>query len=357
MKQAYFVLSLLSLVVLTGCSTPHVNLNAPFGSRPPNDHEEFYTAVAADFHDSKMCEKISNSALDESGPNMGSLDWRVSGQRSTCYFYLALATKDEDFCKLVRRIVTLPSNHSEISQSECEESIRRKGQSQYQPTAFQTLPELMHEMGYRDEDRYESEIGSVVNNPVYGFYANLRNNDEFKARIWTLPSYAEAYSPSNLRPANDNEMLTQLVAVEDQIPALCEKVSPNGYANRTRAAVRNNCFSAIAMNTHVPALCANIIPAENNMTGMLYIDRKGCEVEIGFLIRDNDTRTNYGPEYFAKISDFAHALQKLGYERPYLVNEKAPDWSEFYLHLVFDTSDVQNRQEFLERAEALPSFK
>lgn len=357
MKHPYSVLSLLSLVVLVGC-TPHVNLNAPLGSQPPNDHEEFYTAVAADFHDSKMCEKISDRALDEEGPGMSGTGWSVSIQRSACYFYVGVTTKDEDLCKLVRGIVTLPSNQSGISKSECEEVIRRNGQLQYRPAPdVHTLPELMHEMGYRDEDRYEAEIGSVWNNPVYRFYANLRNNDEFKAKIRALPNYAEAYSPSNLRPANDDEMLTQLVAVEDQIPALCEKVSPNSYANRTRAAVRNNCFSAIAMNTHVSTLCANIIPAENKMTGMLYIDRKGCEVEIGFLIRDNDTRTNYGPEYFAKISDFAHALQKLGYERPYLVNEKAPDWSEFYTHLVFDTSDVQNRQEFLKRAEALPSFK
>ena len=364
MKQPYFVLPLLSLVVLTGCSTPHVNLNAPFGSRPPNDHEEFYTAVAADFHDSKMCEKISDRALDEQGPDMGNLDWRVSGQRSACYFYVALTSNDEDFCRLVRGIVTLPSNHSGISKSECEEIIRNGQHSQYQPTAdYYTLPGFMREMGYRDEERYESQIGGPVNNPVYGFYAKVRNNDDFKAKIRALPSYAEAYSPGNLRPANGDEMLTQMVAVDDQLPALCEKVSPNSYAetqpNGTayKIAVRNSCFSAIALNTHVPALCANINPAENNMTGISYINRKNCEAGIGFFIRYNDTRTHYGPQYFAKYSEFVHTLQKLGYEKPYLVDEKAPDWSAFYMQLVFNTRDVEKQQEFLKRAEALPSFK
>jgi hypothetical protein len=247
MKQLYFVFPLLSLVALVGCSAPHVNLNAPFGSRPPNDNEEFYTAVAADFLDSKMCEKISYRALDEINPNMGSNDWHVSSQRSACSFYVAVETKDEDFCKSVRGIVTIPSNHSEISKSESETIIRRKGQLQYQPIPeVYVLPGFMQEMGYRDEVRYESQLGGPVSNPVYGFYAKIRNNDDFKAKIRELPNYGDAYSPGNLRPANEDEMLTQLVAVDDELPALCEKVSPNSYAetqpNGTgyKIAVRNS---------------------------------------------------------------------------------------------------------------------
>jgi hypothetical protein len=366
MKQLYFVFPLLSLLALAGC-TPHVNLNAPSGSRPPNAHEEFYTAVAADFHDSKMCEKISDRALDERGPDMGSTDWRVSSQRSTCYFYVALATKDEDFCKLVRGIVTLPSNHSRISRSKCEEIIRKRQQFGYHPgTDDSALPGLMQEMGYGDEERYESQYReSAFNNPVYRFYAKVRNNDDFKAKIRALPSHAEAYSSGNLRPANEDEMLAQMMAVDDKLPALCGKVSPNSYAETQphlysetvyRVAIRNSCFSAIALNTHVPALCANIIPTENNMTGISDINRKDCEAGIRAFIRGNDTRKHYDPQYFDKYSDFVHALQKLGYEKPFLLDENTPDWRAFYLHLVFHARDAE-KQEFLKRAEALPSLK
>ncbi len=102
MKWRYLVLPLLSVFLLSGC-TPHVNLNAPFGSRPPNPHEMFFTAVAADFHDVKMCEKISGRALDERGPDMGSSDWRVNSQRSSCYFYLAITTKGRQLLQVCER--------------------------------------------------------------------------------------------------------------------------------------------------------------------------------------------------------------------------------------------------------------
>src|SRR5215469_11182339 len=48
----------LSSLSCYGCVTPHMNL-VPRGTRPFNGKERFYTVVAADFIDSKMCEKIS----------------------------------------------------------------------------------------------------------------------------------------------------------------------------------------------------------------------------------------------------------------------------------------------------------
>lgn len=365
MKRHTFTLPLLLSLALCGC-TPHVNLNAPFGSRPPNDHEEFYTALASDFQDAKMCEKISDRALDERGPDMGSTDWRVSRQKSACYFYVAMATKDENFCKLVNGIVTLPSNHSGISKEECEAILRRHQQYGYHPSAFSNgLPGYMQEMGYRDEDRYDAQYKeNLWNNPVYRFYAKVKNDEDFRTKIRDLPSYDEPFSPSNLRAANEDEMITQMMAVEDEIPMLCGKISPNTYTetpanlyNDTvyRIAVRNSCFSAIALNTHVPALCAQILPAENTLGGVSYINRKNCEDGIRFFIRDHDNLTHYGPQYFRSFADFVHALQKLGYDKPFRLDQNAPDWSAFYMHLEF-YGKPEEKQGFLKRAEALPSF-
>jgi hypothetical protein len=58
----------------------------------------------------------------------------MNSQRSACYFYLAIATKDQDFCKLVNGILT-PPNQSRISKSECLEIIRKNQQYGYQPDA------------------------------------------------------------------------------------------------------------------------------------------------------------------------------------------------------------------------------
>jgi hypothetical protein len=181
---------------------------------------------------------------------MGSRDWRVNGQRSAYYFYLAIAAKDGDFCKLVKGILTVPSNQSGISKSECLEIIRKNEQFGYQPAGdFYALPEFMKELGYREEDLYEGQyLASSVSNPVYTFYASIKNSGNFQTKVHDLPSYAEPYSPGNLRPANEDEMITQMVAVEDKIPALCKKLSPNSHAETAaslysdmvyRVAVRN----------------------------------------------------------------------------------------------------------------------
>jgi len=70
----------LSSLLCYGCATRHLNL-VPRGTRPPNGKERFYTVVAADFIDSKMCEKISPKAITETwGPDMGCSQWYVDAR-------------------------------------------------------------------------------------------------------------------------------------------------------------------------------------------------------------------------------------------------------------------------------------
>lgn len=84
MKHYPTVLASLLLLLIGGCS-PHIDLNTPLGSRIPNPHERFYTAVAGNFGYSTMCEKISNRALEEKGPDMGTTKRRVYLEKSRCY--------------------------------------------------------------------------------------------------------------------------------------------------------------------------------------------------------------------------------------------------------------------------------
>src|SRR5579859_2218170 len=98
---------------------PGFKLNAGnWVTRPRNYHELFYTQIAGYFGDSRMCGKISNRAVDEELPSM-EIKWRVSFQRSECYFDAALKTKDESLCDLAKKVVTVPSNASDVSPSTC----------------------------------------------------------------------------------------------------------------------------------------------------------------------------------------------------------------------------------------------
>ena len=246
------------------------------------------------------------------------------------------------------------------------EMIRQNQQSSYHPDAGDyALPGLMQEMGYRDEDRYEAQYKeNIWNNPVYGFYAKVKNNSDFKSRVRDLPSYAGSYSPGNDRRANEDELMTAMLVVEDAIPATCENNSPNSYAEShanlysdivSKGAVRNSCFSAIAFDTRVPALCAKIIPVEGNLPELNYVDRENCEDGIRVAIQNNEKLLSHNPQYFSRMDDFVRALRKLGYDKPFLIDQNAPDWSAFYRHLMYYAKPGE-KQEFLRRAEALPSF-
>ena len=122
-------LALLLLLPLGGCS-PHVNLNAPLDWRQPNDHEHFYTAIAADFGEPGLCEKIAGRAVDESNPGMRG--WVVNYQRSMCYYYAALKARKEAWCEPIKSVITIPWNKSHVSKSKCRQVIRDKGEG-YSP--------------------------------------------------------------------------------------------------------------------------------------------------------------------------------------------------------------------------------
>jgi hypothetical protein len=158
--------------------------------------------------------------------------------------------------------------------------------------------------------------------------------------------------------------MTAMLVVEDAIPATCENNSPNSYAEShpnlysdivSKGAVRNSCFSAIAFDTRVPALCAKIIPVEGNLPELNYVDRENCEDGIRVAIQNNEKLLSHNPQYFSRMDDFVRALRKLGYDKPFLIDQNAPDWTAFYRHLMYYARPGE-KQEFLSRAEALPSF-
>lgn len=152
MRQVHLALVLSASFLLTGCA-PHLNLNAPFESRPPNRYESFFVDVASDFGAPEVCEKISSRAVRESW-SLGSGEWDVHTTRSECYFYAAIKTKDAALCSRVRRSITLPSNEGPFSASACRQFIQENQRPAYTPfPEVYLMGALMRELGFR-EGRY-----------------------------------------------------------------------------------------------------------------------------------------------------------------------------------------------------------
>ena len=335
-----------------------MNLNTPFGSRPPNEHELFYTAVAANL--SKLCEKISKRALVENGPNLTSTEWQVSYERSECYYYAAFKTKDESLCDSVNKVITLPSNASDISGSACHEVIHNHRVRSDEPTLpYSSIGSLLKEMRYKDEDRYAAEYAeNPINSSIGHFYETIWNTEAFKVKVRNLPSYDEPYSAEKLRPANGDEILTAQLAAGDSIPELCAKISPNSYKQgptglrwnvplTLRLALRNSCWFDVAQNTRNSSFCRKMEP--------LPPSQKDCESQLKIQARDKSLAFQYSAT-FSTMKTFADELRKLGYAEPFIIDEKTMDWSRFYLYVLF-SAPQETKMEFLRRAANLPSFK
>jgi hypothetical protein len=181
MKHFRTVVASLLLLLIGGCS-PHLDLNGPWGSRMPNPHERFYTAVAVNFGDSTMCEKISNHALEENGPDMGTTKWRVYLQKSKCYFFAAVVTKNAGLCDSVKEIVTIPSNKSEISQANCLAMLHLPNWQIHDNPLPEHSEYFFKEMGYGDrgDDFYMYLMLS----------APPEQKQEFLKRAHAMPSFA-----------------------------------------------------------------------------------------------------------------------------------------------------------------------
>ena len=360
MKQVRWGLALLLLLPLGGCA-PHVNLNTPWDWRPPNAHELFYTAIAADFGAPELCEKIASRAVDESNPGMRG--WVVSFQRSACYFYTAVKARKEDWCEPIKSVMTVPSNKSNVSKSECRQVIRDKGRYGYSPDPFGYLDGMMKQMGYSDEDRYEGQYSlNPVNNAVYGFYDSVRGTAAFRARVQELPNYDEAFAADRLRPATDDEVLTQLLAIDDSSAELCQRVSPNSFArpwygsdpsSSAKTALRNACFASVAAKTGQAALCAKIIPLK--ASGIYSLSAEDCRISVAIQARRRGRWES--SVTFSTMTPFVRVLRKLGYGQPFLGNpEYDMDWNDYYIHYLSNRADAEEKRRFVERVAGLPSF-
>jgi hypothetical protein len=366
MRKPGFPILIAAVLTLSSCA-PHINVNAPFDKREPNANELFYTAVAHNFVDPQMCSKISDVAVYESAPGMGGGNWKADYQKSACYFYLGSKMKSPELCNRIKTITMIPHNDSDVSRTACLDMVRSGNEYGHSPwpDVF-SLGGFMDEMKYTEEDRWAARYAeSPFNTPVWLFYEKIKSDPLFVSRVETLPNYTEPFSEKMFRPANQDEMLLQMVAVDNSLASLCGKLSPNAYyyiapvpdvrvGSTMPSSLKDVCFSAIAKNTRKPELCAGMSLISHSTILNPYVTKERCEKDVRDSVRAGMT-SHLGPLSFPRMADFVAVLKKLGYSQPFVVADDTPDWSIFYEHLVF-RSDSQEKMEFLRRAESLPSF-
>jgi len=350
------------LARLAGCLAIPTLLLGQAGTRPYNPHEQFYTTVASDFGEPKLCRKIYPGAVDEHRPDFGTTEWRVAYKQSECYFYVALATKNPTYCDSIEPITIPQGNHSEINKALCTETIRSRSNFQYQPSAFHILDQMMTEMGYVADDALNLlYMQSSTNNPVSRFYRTINQSPQLRSKIEALPDYSEPPSEEKVRAAKEDELITELVALDYHLPALCRKLSPNAYFEIVfrqgpvgRFSLRNECFHSSAQYAHSPELCGEMTPKAALSIARNGIGMEDCQKEAATM-RLHGNLGDHGSPLFFNARSFVNTLRKLGYENPVKSEGPFPNWADVYLYLVFYAGPNEKR-EFLRRVEALPDF-
>jgi hypothetical protein len=115
--------------------------------------------------------------------------------------------------------------------------------------------------------------------------------------------------------------------------------------------LQNICFSTIASNANKTEFCAGMLPNSHSVISNPYLTKERCEKDIRDSIRAG-IRSHLRPDTFLSMKDFVASLRKLGYSQQFVAATAAPDWSMFYLHLVFH-SDSHEKMKFLRRAESM----
>jgi len=223
-----------------------------------------------------------------------------------------------------------------------------------------TIGDRMTAMGYTEEDKRAAQDAlHPWDGPLARFYNETSKTDTFKDKVRKLHDYNEGYAPDKLRPANHDEIFLDIVAYDDLMPELCEKISPNSfkevavpYNGRVsyKLSVRNNCFFAAAQKTLRTDFCSKVERLDFGPSTLTSLTRGKCEYQITQSVR---TGRSYGYIYFIdSTDDVVHALRGLGYDKPFLADAKEFSWADFYMYLEFDAPSGE-RQRFVDRVKTL----
>lgn len=329
--------------------------------RPPSARDVFFKKVAQDFNAGHLCEKISPRAHTTAG--FTTRGYQISYWRSGCFYSVAVKTKNIELCGKVKTISTWFLDGSKISTNGCVEEIqagRRWNVASPVPPEAE-LAKLMNEIGYDDKRLMESKYKqNPYLTPVYKFYSRVRQAPEFSAKVEALPSYTDTTTDGKIREPNIHETLYQMVAIDNNEPPLCEKISATAFFRRRagdrRRPLRSQCFYSIAENSATLSLC-EAIPRTGSFGTDEFYNRENCEKNVNWKIqglqRGISSGTRMGPVVYTDIWDFVKILSDLGYKEVHDFGaEDAGGYHEYYRCILF-SRDPKEKEEFLHKVEQM----
>lgn len=156
-------------------------------TRPPNAFEEAYSAMALDFGDHTLCEKISPEA--ETRLLFNSPGTQIYRERSRCFLHAAGSTLNPWLCRFVEEAAAPRHDGSYFSRKNCE-AIVAAGNAFTFSVSFDHAA-ILAAMGYAAEEIARAHPGLPDDEAALNFYLHAVGRDGvFQQRLKRLPDYA-----------------------------------------------------------------------------------------------------------------------------------------------------------------------
>jgi hypothetical protein len=316
--------------------------------RPPSARDDFYYVVAWNFRQPAICEEIDARSIGRE--DQRDEDRGLTYLRSDCYRNVAAQLHDPTVCSNVRSAGIDRLAGSLVAQWKCRHQHNTWGTAW--PADEQGFVQVMRAAGYGDEQVSDWLYqGERLKGALQGPFEKLRKDPSFTRLVNSSPDYSEAYSLQNLRPATSAEYLYEMMAVNENNPRLCGKISPSAihlWKNGKSNPLASLCYADIASNRRDESLCGKLPHLASSSLASDFVSYEGCRRNVEVLRRPGSNLgwTTYGPVLFPKRQQFGEALDQIGYKEsataaqmPKPTNE---DYWNFFFYLAQDSGSDHN---------------
>ena len=252
---------------------------------PPSARDDFYYVVAWNFRQPAICQEIDARSIGRE--DQRDEDKGLTYLQSDCYRNVAAQLHDPTLCSHVRSAGIDRLAGSQIAQWKCRRQRYTWG------TAWladeQSFIEVMRSAGYGDEQISDWLYrGNRLGGIVHGSLEKLQEDPSFMQLVNSRPDYSEAYSLQNLHLATSAEYLFQVMAVNENNPSLCKKISPGAihrWNNGKSNPLASVCYSEIAFNRRDDSFCGKLPHLGSSPLSSDFISYEGCMKNIEVLRR------------------------------------------------------------------------
>ena len=201
------------------------------------------------------------------------------------------------------------------------------------------------------EDRNKECVSSAQ-----AVYERLRKERKFLDRVEAAHTYDELRTRANIRPAYALEYLYQMVAVDNNIPRLCGKISPNAAFRdftATPTSLRSRCYSTLAFNQCDAGLCAQLPRLDTFALTRQEDSREACEAAVAACRQPGGGDSWPVPKgSIFRDADCRNAIRELGYRDSYVPVLTSDDYWD-YVRALQAPENRAERAEFVGQVLAL----